>query len=294
MSNFYLGSTALNQSWLGNDSIGSTFQTIPSLFSVFPVSAISNYWNNLNSSSVELQKCSFSTTFISKLYDEVGGVWISASNDYGIPSASGLAITTYDCSSNVTPVYVGNGVGGANSYVELSYEANRSFTAQTSGSQINLTGSFSWFFNTLLTNEFVSNLYSVNPFRFGKINFNVSRSASDSYTVFFTLNGDTGSSQNIPIHTGNDASLEGWYGLTLDYDTKELKFYHNSSIPTVITTATTWDFSQLDFVLAQEDSAGGWGMTSRLFDTVLLNRIPTQLEIENYNAWSRTTYSSLY
>jgi hypothetical protein len=295
MADFYLGSTALNQTWLGNTQLNEGIASnIPSLYSVFPLSSVSNYWNCLSTASFEVQGCAFGATFVTRWYDDITGTWITASNNYGIPDASGLFTAVYDCTTP-PPVYVGDGVGGANSYVELLYTTNDSFVAETSGSQFNFTSSFSWFFTTDLNNQFVSNGYNLTPFRFGNgITFNVSRSALDEFRAYYGLDGTTGSIQLYDSFIGTNASLQGWYGLTFDYPTKELKLYHNSATPTLVTSSATWDFEQLNLILTQEDSAGGWGMTFRLYDFILLNKVPTQTEIENYDAWSRTTYATLY
>ena len=112
MAQAYLGSTALNQLWLGNDEIGKIIQVpITSLFQVFPQSSVANYWNQL---SVDNFETSSGAPRLQKWYDSITNSYISSSDGYPLPGQSPLRSSTI---SGSVPTYIGIGDGGINARV---------------------------------------------------------------------------------------------------------------------------------------------------------------------------------
>jgi hypothetical protein len=310
MANFYLGGTELNQTWLGSDSIGSTFQTIPSLFSVFPVANIKNYWNQLSASYFETAAGTPGGARVQKWYDSITNSYISSSDSYPISGQTPLDSDTLTGSTTAT--YIGIGDGGVNARVFLKGVGiqNNNFSAVSNDTPINLTGSFSVFFSVVQDIPTFPTSYNAVPISlsnngFNRLNFVIDRDQPTGdvgvyFDWFGNVNPSGSTSTRFPIFeqsaTTASINMNGWYGFTFDDNTKEVKVYYNSATPTLVTGSGTYNSPSLNFLFYKLDtfSANADPTTTQIVELTVLNKVPTQLEIENYNAWSKTTYSSLY
>lgn len=314
MSNFYLGSTELNEFYLNNDQVGRAIQPpISSLFQVFPSESVANYWNQLSASYFEIQGTFAGGTSgrILKWYDSITNSYISSSNFYPLSGQTPLGTVTVQ-TVNATASYVGIGDGGENARAFLAFTEiqNNNFSATSNDQPINLTGSFSVFFT--INQDIPTNgaSYSALPISltnnvFNRLNWVVARDQptgnAQVYWGWFGQTNPSGSTNTefvaySKLATTASVDISGWWGFTFNDITKEVSTYYNSATPTLITSSGTFDSPNLNFLFDKKDffSADRDPTTTNIVELTVLNTIPTQLEIENYNAWSRTTYSSLY
>lgn len=288
MSKTYLGNIELNQLLLGNDNIGNPILTpISSLFQVFPVSTVTSYFNALTTASFVTSSCTTGDMRIQK--------WVDTIDPSNFLTGSGAPITfytnAYSCSA--IPEFIGAADFGHSASVAI----NGSADAVSSNNFLQLTGSFSIFFTTNILSsgggiktylEFISDAAT------NLINFNVDKDGINT-TNYFQLQGLSGSLGVYPkfnVYSGSLANSSGWYGLTFNEPTKELKTYFNSPTPFLVTSSNTWHFPNLDLEFSNFGSPGESNL--ELNEINFLNIVPTEFEIEQFDTWTRTKYSYLY